>query len=115
MNGTSLIVNLTGETNAQTVTVTLNNVTDAASQVLPATSVTVGFLLGDANGDGSVNSADATVVRNQSGQVTDSTNFRGDVNADGSINSADATVVRARSGTSLNASGIAKELSRKAE
>jgi hypothetical protein len=48
-----------------------------------------------------VNSGDASVTRNRSGQITDPTNFRSDVNVDGVVNSADATIVRARTGTSL--------------
>ena len=47
-----MTVNLTGVTNAQTVTVTLANVTDAFSQVLPNTAFSASFLLGDTNGDG---------------------------------------------------------------
>jgi hypothetical protein len=55
-------------------------------------------LLGDSNGDLSVNSADAQQTRNRSGQLVDTTNFRSDVNVDGVVNSADATVVRRQSG-----------------
>jgi hypothetical protein len=58
-------------------------------------------LVADVNGDGYVNSADATVTRTRSGQATNATNDRADVNHDGSVNSADATIVRARSGTSI--------------
>ena len=65
-------------------------------------------LVGDANGDGFVNAADATVTRNRSGQPTSATNYRADVNHDGSVNSADATIVRARSGTSIFAAPDAK-------
>ncbi|MDQ6654534.1 MAG: dockerin type I domain-containing protein, partial [Verrucomicrobiota bacterium] len=99
--GNQMIIPLVNVGNAQTVTVTLSNVTDAAAQVLPATAVTVGFLLGDVNADGGVNSGDATVTRNRSGQATDAANFRSDVNTDGTVNSGDLTLVRARSGTSL--------------
>jgi hypothetical protein len=63
--------------------------------------VPVGFLIGDLNGDGAVNSGDAQIVRNRSGQVANSTNFRADVNRDGAINSGDAFVVRSRSGTGI--------------
>ncbi len=101
INGTSLIVNLTGVSNAQTVTVTLSNVTDTAAQVLPSTLVQASFLAGDVNGDGTVNSGDATIVRSRSGQPTDALNFRADVNVDGTVNSGDFTLVRARSGTSV--------------
>ena len=46
------------------------------------------ILVGDANADRAVNSADTTVTSNNSGQQTNSTNFRTDYNADGIINSA---------------------------
>jgi len=60
------------------------------------------IVVGDANGDGTDNSADATLTRNRSGQPTDANNFRSDVNADGVINSADATIVRNNSGQGIN-------------
>ena len=63
--------------------------------------ITMAVLVGDVNADGAVNSGDATVTRNRSGQTTDATNFRADCNVDGGINSGDATIVRARSGTGL--------------
>jgi hypothetical protein len=96
-----MTVNLTGVANAQMVTITLSNVTDSFSQVLPDTMVSAGFLAGDTNGDGFVNAGDSLQTRNHSGQATDTTNFRSDVNADGFVNSGDTTVVRARSGTFL--------------
>ncbi|MFL6530552.1 MAG: dockerin type I repeat-containing protein, partial [Chthoniobacterales bacterium] len=64
-------------------------------------SIRMNVLLGDVNGDGVVNSADAVVTRNDSGLTTDATNFRADSNVDGAINSADATLVRGRSGNAL--------------
>ena len=97
----TMAVNLTGVANAQTVTVTLSNVTDSLSRVLSDTMVSASFLLGDTNSDGFVNAGDALQTRNRSGQATDTANFRSDVNADGFVNSGDATVVRAGSGTSL--------------
>ena len=86
-------------TNAQRITLTLSNVSDGASTgdlVVP-----MSVLVGDTNGDGSVNAGDATQTRSRSGQATDATNFRSDVNADGVINSGDTTAVRSRSGTAL--------------
>jgi hypothetical protein len=97
-SGNSMMVNLTGVTNEQTVTVALSSVTDAYSQVLPNTSVNASFLLGDTNGDRFVNGGDALQTRNRSGQGIDPTNFRSDVNVDGSLNSGDTLVVRNRSG-----------------
>jgi hypothetical protein len=45
-SGNTMIVRLTGVANAQRLTVSLNNVTNAASDVLPPTEVTLGFLVG---------------------------------------------------------------------
>jgi hypothetical protein len=64
-------------------------------------TVNMGVLLGDVNADKVVNSADATVTRNDSGQNANATNFRADLNADGTINAADATIARNQSGQSL--------------
>jgi hypothetical protein len=100
-SGSTMTVDLTGVANAQTVTVTLSNVTDSFSQVLPDTMVRAGFLTGDTNGDGFVNTGDAIQTRNRSGQAADSTTFRSDVNTDGIVNSGDTIAVRTRSGTSL--------------
>lgn len=97
------IVNASGITNGQKITVTLTNVLDVEGSFSPTVSFTGGFLLGDVNGDGAVNAADATIARNRSGQTTDATNFRADLNHDGAINSADATIVRGRSGSGLEA------------
>jgi hypothetical protein len=103
--GNSLYVYLNA-TDTQTATLKIQNVTDRFQQTMPAVTVRVAFLLGDANGDGVVNSADATITRNRSGQSTDAANFRADFNADGAINSADSTIARARSGHSLSTTDV---------
>ncbi len=96
---TTITVNLTGVTNAQTIGVTLfgvNNGMSTSDVVVP-----MGVLIGDSNGDGFVNAADTLQTRNRSGQPTDAANFRSDVNTDGFVNSGDTLAVRSRSGTSL--------------
>jgi predicted outer membrane repeat protein len=95
------IINLSDAPNAQSIALSLGNLTDSLGNHSDALGVSMGLLLGDANGDGFVNSGDATITRNRSGQATDATNFRADYNTDGSVNSADATIVRARSGQFL--------------
>ncbi|HEX8679062.1 MAG TPA: LamG-like jellyroll fold domain-containing protein, partial [Chthoniobacterales bacterium] len=100
-SGNTMTVNLTGVSNAQQITVTVSGVTDALGQVLAPTAVNMKALVGDVNGDSSVNSGDSIVTRSRSGQTTDATNFRSDVNLDGSINSGDAAVVRSASGTGI--------------
>jgi hypothetical protein len=102
--GNTVTVNLTGVANAQTVTITLSEITDSFGQSLAPISVSVGFLLGDTNGDGVVNGGDALQTRNRAGQVTDATNFRSDFNLDGVVNGGDVIVARSRSGSSLTAS-----------
>ncbi|MFL6529467.1 MAG: dockerin type I repeat-containing protein, partial [Chthoniobacterales bacterium] len=83
----------------QRVVVMLSNVQDTSGNTFDPISVPMDVLLGDVNADRAVNSADATVARNGSGQLTSSANFRSDVNLDGVINSADATLVRNASGS----------------
>ncbi|MFL6596288.1 MAG: dockerin type I repeat-containing protein, partial [Chthoniobacterales bacterium] len=94
-----VVVDLTGVTNQQRVVVMLSNVQDTSGNTFDPISVPMDVLLGDVNADRAVNSADATVARNASGQLANSANFRSDVNLDGVINSADATLVRNASGS----------------
>ena len=91
-------VRLNGVADAQTITVTLRDVTDQHGQVLPETAVSLNVLLGDGNGDKTVNSGDAQQTRNRSGQPLTGSTFRSDFNLDNSINSGDATIARSRSG-----------------
>lgn len=53
-----MTINLTGVANVQTLTVTLSNVMDTFGQNLPDTGVTMSVLIGDTNGNGTVNAAD---------------------------------------------------------
>ncbi len=100
-SGNTMTVNLTGVGNAQTIAVNLSNVTDEFSQVMANTAVNASFLLGDTNGDHSVNAGDALQTRNRAGQGAGSTNLRSDVNLDGIVNSGDTVIVRAHSGDAL--------------
>jgi spore coat protein A, manganese oxidase len=96
---TTVTVNLTGVTNAQTTTVTLQGASNGTATNNIAVQMAV--LVGDVNGDRTVNSGDVIQTRGRSGQAADATTFRSDVNADGTVNSGDSTLVRARSGTAL--------------
>ena len=97
-NGTTTVtVDLTGITNAQRITLTLQGVSNGT--FVSDVGVSMGVLVGDTNGDGFVNSGDSLQTRNRSGQVTDATNFRSDVNVDGFVNSGDSFLVRSKSGT----------------
>lgn len=96
---TSVTMNLTGITTGQYTTVTLASANDGTNA--NDVAVRVGVLVGDTNGDGSVNSGDISQTKSRSGQAVDGTNFRTDVNADGAINSGDISLVKSRTGTAL--------------
>lgn len=100
-SGRNMIVNVTGVTNAQILTVTLSNVTDVFNQIAGNTSVNIGFLIGDTNANRTVNAADIAQTKARLGQAADGTNFRSDVNANGSINAADVAIVKTNLGTAL--------------
>ncbi len=100
-NAKTMTVNLTGVTDAQKITVKLSGVTDTTPQTLPDTSITIGVLGGDVNGDGSVNSSDISFVKSKSGQALDTSNFMADFNEDASVNSADISFVKSKSGSAI--------------
>jgi hypothetical protein len=95
-SGSELTLNLDSVADQQSMVISVSGMSDGTNA--GTLSIPVSFLVGDANGDGTINSADATLTRNGSGQSADATNFRMDFNTDGTINSADATLVRALSG-----------------
>jgi hypothetical protein len=95
------IVNLTGVTNAQRLTVTLTGINDAAGDLTSSLAATMGVLLGDVNASGRVDAADVSSVRQQTLQTITSSNFRNDVNASGRIDAADVSVARQQTLTSL--------------
>jgi glucose/arabinose dehydrogenase len=100
-NAHQYIVNLTGVTNSQYITVTLTNVIDVAGNTSSAVSAAMGVLVGDTNADGFVNSADISQTKSESGNAVTTLNFREDVNVDGFINSADISFVKSMSGSAL--------------
>jgi uncharacterized MnhB-related membrane protein len=100
-SGHTMTINLTGVTTAQTITVTLSNVTDEFNQVLPDTPVSMGVLIGDVNANRSVNAGDVALCKSTLGAIVNSTNFRGDVNANGAINSADVAITKAHLGQGI--------------
>jgi hypothetical protein len=85
--------------NAHLITVALYGVNDGTN--ISDVGVKMGVLLGDTNGDGTVNSGDSQQTRNRSGQEAAVGNFRSDVNIDGLVNSGDAQVVNSRSGNTI--------------
>ena len=99
VNGAIVTVPLTNVANAQNITLTLFSASDGANT--NNVTVPMGILLGDTNGNGSVNASDIGQTKALSGQTTTGTNFRADVNVNGSINATDIGLVKSKSGTSL--------------
>jgi hypothetical protein len=99
-NPNEYTVNLTGVTNAELLTVTLNSVADATGAT-GNFSATMAVLIGDTTADGFVNSTDIAQTKSQSGQMVSASNFRTDITADGNLNSTDIAVVKSKSGTAL--------------
>jgi hypothetical protein len=95
------IVNLTGVTNAQQITVTLNNMTDSAGNVGNSLSVPMRVLIGDTTNNGFVTSSDVAGVKLQSGSPVTAANFRADIDANGSPNNTDISLVKNFLGTAL--------------
>lgn len=100
-SGNTMTVNLANAVNGQVVMLVLSNVTDGGNGSLPPTTLRLGALVGDTNGDGAVNTGDSLQTRGRAGEPLSTSNFRSDVTVDGFINSGDALLVRSRSGTSL--------------
>jgi hypothetical protein len=99
--GKEMIVELASVSDAQTVVITLTNVTDAFGQVLPNTSLPVHFLLGDTVENGVITASDISFTKSASGQSTSAANFRADVNVSGTVNASDIGFVKSLAGRSL--------------
>jgi hypothetical protein len=99
-NGTVVTVNLHNVSNAQRLTITLIDVSSGAGD-LGNISVPMAVLLGDVDATGLVDSGDVFLVRQQTGQNANSSNFREDVNASGFIDSGDVFLTRQNTATSL--------------
>jgi arylsulfate sulfotransferase len=99
ISGKDVAVNLTGVSNAQTLTVNLLGVSDGTNT--DDISVRVSILQGDTTGNGIVNSSDISQTQSQSGQPVTGANFREDVTASGQINSSDINFVQSKSGSAL--------------
>lgn len=96
ISGATMTVNLTGVASQQTLTVTASNVTNPSGAVLANAAVKLRILQGDVSGDGVVNAADLTWIRNSYGKLAGDAGFdpRADLNGDGAVNAADITTIR---------------------
>ena len=98
-SGNQVTLNLTGVTNAQTLTLALFDVNDGVKS--GDVGVRLGMLIGDTSGNATVNSTDVSQTKLRSGQAAGAANFRSDINASGGINATDVSSVKIKSGTSL--------------
>lgn len=101
ISGNSMTINLTGVTDAQTMTITLQNMKDVANQVLPDTPVSISFLLGDISANGKVDKSDYKEVNARKGRRVNASNFRDDINLSGVVDKPDIQSVRANNGHHL--------------
>src|SRR5207245_36229 len=89
------IVNLTGVSNAQYITVTLTNVTDSAGNgSISVPGPSMGVLIGDVNASGIVTSGDTNLCKAQALQTVTTSNFRNDINASGAITTGDVNIIK---------------------
>ena len=98
-----MTVNLSGVANQQTITITLNDVTDSFAQVLPPTEVKMSLLVGDTSGNGTVTGTDVSQTKFQVGHPVTDANCREDIVVSGGINSTDVGQVKLKSGNGLPA------------
>jgi hypothetical protein len=101
VSGDVVTVPLTNIANAQTINVQINGVNIAADTPATDFDIPMSILIGDTNGNRTVNAADVAQANGHVGQDVDATNFRSDVNANGSINASDTAIIKQKSGTSL--------------
>ena len=95
LSGSTVVVNLTGVTNAQYVTVSLTNVGSTDGGTGGTGEARVGFLQGDVNQSRVVSIADLGLVNAQLSQLVTGTNFLKDVNASGTLTLADKGITNA--------------------
>jgi hypothetical protein len=88
------IVNLTGVSNAQYLTVTLTNVSDSVGNFSSSVPASIGILVGDVNASGVVTSGDTNLCKAQALQPVTNANFRNDINASGSITTGDVNIIK---------------------
>jgi hypothetical protein len=99
VNNTQVTINLTGISNAQTLSINLIGVTDGVRS--GNVSIPMGVLLGDVSGNGVVSNGDVSLVQTQVAQQVTLSNFRDDVNANGTLSNGDVSITQAQVGQTL--------------
>jgi hypothetical protein len=101
--GSTVVVNLSGVTNQQYVTVTLSSVASTDGGTGGTGVARVGFLLGDVNQNRVVLLSDLVLVNAQLAQLVSSANFLKDVNANGTLTVGDIIITNANLAKALPA------------
>ena len=101
VSGNMVTVPLTNIADAQVINVQINGVNNASDEPAVNVNIPMGILVGDVNGNRSVNASDVALTKSQVGQTVTMSNFREDVNANGTITATDVAIVKADVGTSL--------------
>jgi hypothetical protein len=100
VSGSQLTVNLTGVSNAQTLTINLNGLSDGVDT--GNISIPMGVLLGDVNATGGVDGNDVAAVQSHTRQpVNSDSQARFDVNVTGGIDGNDVALTQSHTRTSL--------------
>ena len=99
--GNTLSINLGGVTNAQALTVAVNNIIPSGGGTAGGTTVNFRVLEGDTNGNGIVTAADVATEKFLIGLPVDAANFRADNNNSGLITASDVALCKLRISTSV--------------
>ncbi|MEY2537283.1 MAG: hypothetical protein QOG67_1023 [Verrucomicrobiota bacterium] len=97
VNGSVVTVNLTNVSDGQKLLINLLGVHQGANTA--DISIPMGVLIGDTNGDSSVDGTDVSQTKSQSGNsAANGLVFREDINLDGFVDGTDVSFVKSRSG-----------------
>ncbi len=102
--GSTITINLSGATDAQTMIVHINDVRINASAASGNYTLSLGVLLADTTQDGSVNALDFNTLASNFGG-TGKNYTQGDFNSDGTVNTLDFTALAGQYGKTLPAAG----------
>ncbi|MBL8522734.1 MAG: PQQ-binding-like beta-propeller repeat protein, partial [Betaproteobacteria bacterium] len=92
-----VLVSLANMPNGKRVTVSLTGVNEAVNA-----TASIGFLVGDVDGNGRIDAADLAAIRTRAGQrVFNPSNLRYDLNLSGYVTASDVLVVKRRQGSTL--------------
>ena len=102
-SGSDVVVNLSGVSDRQYVTISLTGVEDSTGGTGGVASARLGFLVGDVNQNRAVTVADVGLVNAQLSQAVSAANFLLDVNVNGTLTLADKAITNANLAQALPA------------